>query len=122
MGRGRVAVWSLNRKGSVTATRAESIRRARASNDPEVVKLREQLASLRDRESSKSNGGINYLNLKVIKDEADAVEYRLKRRLQALPRSEQQQPWITLDEIREALPPDAVLIDFLRIIYFDWRC
>jgi tetratricopeptide (TPR) repeat protein len=117
------AAWVINGKGMVQHALAQRAVLARDKGDPAMAKLAQELARLRSQ-----------LAALVLAHSPQAVarqaqiatltqkEQELSRKLgQAAGRPTRDDPWIELDEVRRAMPADAVLVEISRFQLVNFR-
>jgi len=126
----RVFECSLNFKGAIQETLALAIKLARSQPDSklgELLAIRSRLAhrSLLSNDlnmglkESRSANDASFRSLLTQKsDDDEAREQSLQRSvfLDVLPESSARK-WLDTQEVRAALPPDAVFVDFIKIHY-----
>jgi len=123
----RSAEWLLNGKSVAQQALAERSLLARGSDDPTLAKTVQELNTVRQQ--------LAQLTLAAPKPGAEkthrqarerlaAQEQELAKRLgQASGRPARDDPWVSLEEVQQALPRDAVLVEFaeLRVANFQTR-
>ena len=111
---GRSAGWVLNGKAVAQEALAQRALLARDRNDPAAARLatvRQELAALT---LASPRPGQEADRLRAI-DRVTAQERELSRELgQNLGRPARDDPWVAPDEVRRALPADAVLVEIAR--------
>ncbi|QDU61063.1 photosystem I assembly protein Ycf3 [Planctomycetes bacterium Pan216] len=112
------AEWLLNGKSIAQEATARRYLKLRDATDPITAKLFEQLNDLKGELSafnmpSENEGGFLAWQVQMLK-----LEYKERQLLHWLKQSDQidesTDPWVELDEIREALPKDGVFINIAR--------
>jgi CHAT domain-containing protein len=112
------AEWLLNGKATGAELLAGQIRQARQSQDPAVAKLVSELREVRERLSRQMLDAVSTIKPG---DELRARERELSRQLGLVTREAgANDDWYTLEELRKAIPADAVLIDIARFGPFDF--
>jgi len=111
----RSAEWLLNGKAITQQALAERGLQALASADPAQAKLLRQLRTVRSQLASLTLATPQPGQEAAQRKEFDRLageEQELAKRLgQAMGRPTRDDPWVGLDEVRQALPGDAVLVE-----------
>jgi CHAT domain-containing protein/tetratricopeptide (TPR) repeat protein len=111
----RSAGWLLNGKAVAQETLAERGLLARDGADPQTAQLAGQLKEVRQewarRSLAEPRPGLEKEHLRELQRLADREQELSKRLGQAAGRPARNDPWVSLDEVRQALPADAVLIE-----------
>jgi CHAT domain-containing protein/Tfp pilus assembly protein PilF len=118
------ADWLLNGKGLAQQALAERTLLARDSSDPKVADLARDLRTVRARLAALTHRGTppgQEDNVRKERALLTAKEERLSKQLgQAAGRTVRADPWVETAEVRKALPADAVLIDVVRLLAWDF--
>ena len=118
---GRSAGWVLNGKAVAQEALAQRALLARDRDDPAAARLatvRQQLAALT---LASPKPGQEAERLQQI-DRLTAQERELSKQLgQNLGRPARDDPWVAPDEVRKALPADAVLVEIARFGVFNFQ-
>jgi CHAT domain-containing protein/Tfp pilus assembly protein PilF len=118
------AGWVLNGKAVAQQALAQRALLARDTHDPAATQIAAQLSAVRDRMSALTLAVPTPKQLAARRQalaKLDAQERELAKQLgQATGRPNRDDPWVGLDEIRKALPPDAVLIEIARFRVLDY--
>jgi CHAT domain-containing protein/Tfp pilus assembly protein PilF len=121
----RSAEWLLNSKAIAQQALAERGQQALANADPAQRKILRQLSAVRGQLASLTlttpSPGQEAAHRKQL-DRLAAEEQELAKRLgQAMGRPTREDPWVSLDEVRQALPADAVLIEVAELFLADFK-
>ena len=112
------AEWILNGKAVAAELLAGQIRQARQSKDPAVGKIVQELREVREKLAHET------LDSRAPLMAGSGLRQRerdLARQLGLLTReASSDDDWYTMEEIRKAIPADAVLIDIVRFQPRDW--
>jgi tetratricopeptide (TPR) repeat protein/CHAT domain-containing protein len=118
---GRSAGWVLNGKAVAQEALAQRALLARDRDDPAAARLaavRQQLAALT---LASPQPGQEQERFRAI-DRLTAQERELSKQLgQNASRPARDDPWVAPQEVRSALPADAVLVEFARFRVFDFQ-
>jgi CHAT domain-containing protein len=118
------ATWLLNGKTIEQESSAFSVLLSRQSSDPALGKLAKQLLSVRQQLARLSftspPPGQEKQRLEQI-EELTAQEQELGKQLRQSGSKAAPPAWVELDEVRRALPADAVLIDIAHFRRFDFK-
>jgi CHAT domain-containing protein len=116
------AGWLLNAKAVAQECLSERTRLALASTDPQTGKLASQLSSVRQQLAALT---LKMPGQKALLDQVASLteqEQQLARKLgQLLGQPSRADPWVTVEEVRQALPKDGILIDIARIWVRDFK-
>jgi CHAT domain-containing protein/Tfp pilus assembly protein PilF len=119
------AVWLVNSKGLVHETLAEQKLMERDLRDPNRAKLVGRLREVRRQLSALTFGDISLKQLESRRKEMDLLgqeEQELGEKLvKSSGRRAEGQNWVNLEEVRQGLPPDAVLIEIARLRIWDFQ-
>jgi CHAT domain-containing protein/tetratricopeptide (TPR) repeat protein len=116
------AGWVLNGKGVAQEVLAERPLLARASRDSHVAESAHELLAVRTRLAALTVDPPPGEAGRRQRDDLAARERELARQVaQAAGRPERPDPWVGLDDVRRALPADAVLIEVARFHAWDFR-
>jgi len=117
------AAWLLNAKAIAQESLSERARLALASTDPQTGKIASQLTSVRQQLAA--------LTLAIPKSEEEKrkqiatlteQEQQLSRKLgQSIGQPGRTDPWVTIAELRQALPADGILIEVARFQVKDFK-
>jgi len=121
----RSAEWLLNGKAITQQALAERGQQALASADPAQRKVLGQLSTVRSRLASLTlttpKPGQEDAHRKEL-DRLASEEQELAKRLgQAMGRPTRDDPWVRLDEVRQALPADAVLVEIAEFYVTEFK-
>jgi CHAT domain-containing protein/Tfp pilus assembly protein PilF len=122
---GPSAAWLLNGKALTQQALAQPLRLARAAAQPQLAALHGQLLDVRQQLArltlaTPRPGRENKRREQL--DDLARQERRLARELGRQSGEQLADPgWVELAAVRQALPPDAVLIDIARFPVFDFR-
>ena len=112
------AAWLLNGKAIAQETLAERARLALASDDPKTAQVARQLIGTRQQLAaltlSVPGPGQEGKRLEQIASLSEQ-EQQLARKLgQLVGKTSRTDPWVTVEEVRQALPEDGLFIDIAR--------
>ncbi len=119
------ATWMLNAKAVAQQVLVERAFQVRDNKTPETANLRQQLSDVRKRlagwiaaTDKPGQAAERQRQMESLKGQ----ELDLARRLaQASGRARRDEPWVELNEVRQAVPDDAMLIDIMRVDVRNFR-
>jgi CHAT domain-containing protein/Tfp pilus assembly protein PilF len=118
------ASWLVNGKGLAQETLASSALLARDSTDPAAGKLARRLLAVRQELAwltfSAARPGREKQRLERLQN-LTAQEADLGKRLRRAGSAAAAADWVELEQVRRALPADAVLIDMARFAVYDFK-
>jgi tetratricopeptide (TPR) repeat protein len=116
--------WIVNGKGVALESLAERERLSRDSKIPGLTELTQELRSVRSRLAKFSLSAAAPKDQSSYQQELNELaqrEQELSRKLSAAAgETYRDDPWIAPDEVRQALPAEAVLVDIARFDVFDF--
>ncbi len=119
------ATWMLNAKAVAQQVLVERAFQARDNKTPETANLRQQLVDVRKRlagwiaaPDKPGQTGDRQRQMESLKGQ----EVDLARRLAlATGRARREEPWVELNEVRQAVPNEGILIDIMRVDVRNFR-
>lgn len=119
----RTATWVLNGKGVAFESLAATSMRGRDSNNPEVLRSRLKLIETRRKLSTAMllplhSQPRDWLQIRQMQRDEKTQAKRLRT---LVPADDQAAEWVELDDIRKHLPPDVVLVEFIRTPMVSFR-
>src|SRR5262249_12682677 len=118
------AAWLINGKGVAQETLAQTALRARDSRDPKLRQLSQELQQTRQELARLTlnppqDGQIQQRQRRL--DELSRLEQDFAKQLRQAGGAGGDEAWVELDTLRQALPPDAVLIELAHFGVFDFK-
>jgi CHAT domain-containing protein/tetratricopeptide (TPR) repeat protein len=118
------AAWLDNGKGTAQQTLAQAALLARDSRDPELGKLSHRLQQARQeltRLTLNPPQGEQVQQRQRRLDELSRQEQDLSKRLRRAGGGGEDEAWVDLDTLRQALPPGSVLVELACFDLFDFK-